>query len=374
MRILFVVLIFVHGIIHLMGVAKAFAPGGLSRLTLEVSKPAGLIWLTASILFTVAAILFITGNSSWWMIAAPALVISQALIIMAWSDAKFGTVANIIIVVPLIIAAANSLPSSFANIYRKEVMRGLQRSSELQVVQAEDIRHMPEPVQRYLVYTGAVGKPRPQNVRAAFAGHMKTKMDGSWMDITSRQYNFFDDPKRVFYIESSMFGIPFDGLHLYAGPHATMQIRVASLFQVVDARGAEMDKGETVTLFNDMCFLAPASLIDAKISWESVDSLTVRARFTNAGNTITAVLFFNRTGELTDFSSEDRYQSADGKTYLNYRWSTPVKEYRDFQGCRLASSAEAIWHPPGGDLVYAKFDLIELEYNCRNTTAGNSND
>jgi hypothetical protein len=299
------------------------------------------------------------------MAGVPALAISQILIILSWGDAKFGTVANIIIALPLIIAAASSLPSGFANTYRKEVHKGLQRSSAMPLVREEDIRHLPEPVRRYLVYAGIVGKPRVQNVHAVFGGLMRTTLHGSWMDIASRQYDFFDEPTRVFFIESSMYGLPFDGLHLYTGPTATMQIRVASLFQVVDARGPEMNKGETVTLFNDMCLLAPASLIDAKISWEPVDSLTVRARFTNAGNTITALLFFDGAGELTDFSSEDRYQSTDGKTYVNYRWSTPVKEYKDFQGYRLASHGDAIWHTPGGDFAYAKFDLKELECNCR---------
>ena len=158
---------------------------------------------------------------------------------------------------------------------------------------------------------------------------------------------------------------PGDKVNRHSGICPGLCADTCSMFQVVDARGPEMNRGETVTLFNDMCLLAPASLIDANISWESVDSLTVRARFTNAGNTITALLYFNPAGELTDFSSEDRYLSEDGKTYLNYRWSTPVKEYRDFRGYRLASYGEAIWHTPGGNFVYARFDLRELEYNCR---------
>jgi hypothetical protein len=365
MRLLFVILLFAHGLIHPMGFGKAFNVGDLEQLKEDITRPAGVMWLLATGLYCAAGILFLLRSDSWWMAGVPALVLSQILIILSWSDAKFGTVANIIVLVPLVIAVMNALPSSFRNTYKREVTLGLERRPTRPVVREEDVRHLPLPVQAYLRGVGVIGKPGPQNFRATFVGQMQRDTSGGWMDIRAQQYDFFDDPKRVFYIESSMFGIPFDGLHLYAGPNATMQIRVGSLFQVVDARGAEMNKGETVTLFNDMCLLAPASLIDATIAWESVDSLTVRARFTNAGNTITALLFFNRVGELTDFSSEDRFQSLDGKTYQNYRWSTPVEAYKDFQGYRLASKAEAIWHPAGGDLVYAKFNLIELEYNCR---------
>lgn len=363
MRPLFVILLFAHGLIHLMGFVKSFNLADVKKLGGPIARPAGVLWLVAAVLYCAAGILLFFRSDSWWMPGAPALLLSQILIILSWSDAKFGTVANIIIALPLVIAVASSLPSGFAGTYRKEVKRGLSRLSSTPLVREEDIRHLPEPVQRYLVYAGVVGKPRVQNVHAVLAGQMRTRMDGSWMDIAARQYDFFDEPTRVFFIESSMYGLPFDGLHVYTGPTATMQIKVASLFQVVDARGPEMNKGETVTMFNDMCVLAPASLIDAPIAWESVDSLTVRGRFTNAGNTITASLLFNTSGELIDFSSDDRYLSADGKTYLNYRWTTPVGEYKEYHGYRIASYGEAIWHTPGGDFAYAKFDLKEVEYN-----------
>jgi hypothetical protein len=184
------------------------------------------------------------------------------------------------------------------------------------------------------------------------------------MDFSSEQYNFFDDPTRLFLIESSLFGIPFNGLHLYAGRSATMQIKVASLFQVVDARGDTMTRSETVTLFNDMCIMAPATLIDTDITWEPIDSLVAKATFTNKGFAISALLYFNERGELVDFSSDDRFMSTDGITYKNYRWTTPMSNYREFDGRRIATQAELVWHTPQGKYVYGKFELAEIEYNC----------
>jgi hypothetical protein len=84
---------------------------------------------------------------------------------------------------------------------------------------------------------------------------MKRNIKSGWMNITSHQYNFFDELSRFFFIRAKMFGIPFDGLHVYAGNTATMQIKVASMFQVVDAKGEKMSHGETVTILNDMCFM-----------------------------------------------------------------------------------------------------------------------
>ena len=69
---------------------------------------------------------------------------------------------------------------------------------------------------------------------------------------------------------------------------ATMRIKAAALVRVVDVSGNEMDQGETVTMFNDMCVMAPATLISPAIAWEPVDARTARASFTNAGHAIRA--------------------------------------------------------------------------------------
>lgn len=89
------------------------------------------------------------------------------------------------------------------------------------------------------------------------------------MVFRSEQYNFFDQPTRLFLMKATRYGLPVEGLHLFRGDSATMQIKLASLLQVVDAKGPKMNQGETVTLFNDLCLMAPAALIDKeRIQWE----------------------------------------------------------------------------------------------------------
>jgi hypothetical protein len=145
-----------------------------------------------------------------------------------------------------------------------------------------------------------------------------------------------------------------------------MRVKAAALVPVVDVSGAEMNQGETVTMFNDMCVMAPATLIDPAIAWESVDARTARARFTNAGQTIRAELSFNEAGELTHFWSDDRYQaSPDGRTVKKVRWSTPLASYRSFGPVRLASGGGGRWHEPGRDYAYIELTLDDVQYNLR---------
>jgi hypothetical protein len=363
MRLFLVFIMVIHGLLHLLGFIKAFSLGKVVQLTRDISKPVGILWLLAAILFIGAAILFLLKVQQWWIPAAPAVFLSQALIVFSWGDARFGTLLNVIILLPLIVAVVNVLPSSFQNRYGIEVRKELALSADTAPVTEADLRHLPEPVQNYLRYVGVVGQPRVQNLRAVSSGAMKMKLNGRWLGIRARQYNFFNVPARIYYISSSMFGLPFDGLHLYTGFRASMQIKVAHLLRVVNARGDIMNKSETVTLFNDMCVLAPATLIDKNIQWNTIDPRTVDATFTNQGNTINAILSFNDKNELVNFVSGDRSLSLDGKTFKSFPWSTPVRDYREYDVVKVASYGEAIWHMPEGEFTYAKFSLEELEYN-----------
>lgn len=356
-------IIIVHSLIHLLGFIKAFNLAQVNQLTGEISKGTGLFWLLATVLFLVMITLYLLNSDLWWMVGAVAVILSQILIILSWSDAKYGTIANIILIVPIIAAFAGQLPNSYQNRFEVEVKEGLNRYPRQELLKEEDMVHLPQPVQKYIRYSGAIGKEKLHNFRAVFQGQFKTKPDSEFLDIRAVQYNFFDDPARIFYMDSNMFGLPVEGLHMYIDATASMQIKLAYLLQVVNARGPEMNQGETVTMFNDICFLAPAALVDKNIEWEPIDSTTVRAAFTNQGNTISALLFFNEKGELVNFFSEDRFESADGNDFKNYRWSTPLTDYKNFGGRKLASHGEAIWHKPEGEYTYAKFNLVDIKYN-----------
>ena len=364
MRLLFSLLIIVHGLIHLMGFAKAFKCAGISQLTQEISRPVGLLWLCCALTLTVSGTLFLLRQAPWWWLALPAILVSQALIFASWSDAKFGTVANLIIILPLIAAALEARPGSYINRYEAAAREGLARCGDMPLITEADLDHLPDPVQKYLRITGAVGKPQIHNFRAVFTGDFRNGLKSPWMAFRSEQYNFFDQPTRVFLMKAAMFGLPLEGFHLFRDDSATMQIKVASLLQVVDGKGPQMNQGETVTLFNDMCLMAPAALIDRqRIHWEAAGPLAARARFTHMSSTISALLSFNQAGELIDFISNDRFMSADGKTFKSCPWSTPVRNYKEFGGRKVVAYGEAVWHTPEGEFSYGKFNLVEIEYN-----------
>ena len=184
------------------------------------------------------------------------------------------------------------------------------------------------------------------------------------MPLAAEQHNFGGEFARLFYMTASMLAVPVQGYHRYVGSAASMRVKVAGVVPVATADGPVMTQSETVTLFNDMCIMAPATLIDPAIAWEAVGAHRVKARFSNAGYTIQAELWFSDSGELTNFVSDDRYQaSTDGTTMRRVRWSTPVRGYRSYGVARLAGFGEGRWHEPGGEYAYIELTIDDVVYN-----------
>ena len=360
----FAILLLLHGSIHLLGAAKAFGWADLSQLTQSVSQAQGVLWLASALLFSVTATALFVWPRGWWLIGAGAIAVSMLAIVPSWADAKAGAGVNGIVALGLVLGFLSQGPSSLRAEYEADVERYVSNAMPASPVTEADLAHLPPPVQRYLRVTGAVGQPRVSNFHVRMHGRIREGPQRRWMPLRAEQYNAIRPAARLFYLTAAMFAIPVQGYHRYAGASASMRVRAAALMTVAAADGPEMTQGETVTLFNDMCVLAPATLIDPAIEWHALDARTTRARFTNAGYTIGAELSFNDAGELTDFASEDRYQSQpDGKMMRRLRWSTPVERYRSFGAVRLPSAGHGRWHDPEGEYAYIELTIDDVQYN-----------
>lgn len=231
------------------------------------------------------------------------------------------------------------------------------------IVTEQDLAPLPDPVQRYLRLTGAVGQPRVGEYRVRMRGRIRSGPAAAWMPLEAEQVSFAHPPARLFFLRASMMGVPVIGLHRYVGEHAIMDIRLAGLVPIVNAKGPDMDRAETVTLFNDMAILAPATLLSPAIEWGRATADTVEGVFRNAGQTVRARLVFDGTGELVDFVSDDRARTSDGgKSSVPERWNTPMRDYRAFGPHRLASRGAARWQSATGAWDYIELEMLSVEY------------
>ena len=116
-KYILIFVIFMHGIIHFIGFAKAFNYGKITQITAAISKPIGMLWLLTTILFIATTILFLLKKDAWLLFGFIAVIISQILIFTVWKDAKFGTITNVIILVVLYL---NWGSYRFEKVYQKD--------------------------------------------------------------------------------------------------------------------------------------------------------------------------------------------------------------------------------------------------------------
>lgn len=367
------VVVALHGLIHLLGAAKGFGWAEVTQLRQPISNIMGGAWLAAAMLVVAAGVMLARSARGWWIVSAAAALTSQAVILSSWSDAKAGTVVNLILLLAAGYGFAARGPRSYRAEYRRRVDLALAEPTHVGVVTEADLAALPAAVAGYVRRSGAVGESRVVNFRARIHGRIRAGLAKPWMSFTGEQVNTYGtSPSRLFLMDATLFGLPLDVLHVLAGSSATMRVRLCSVLPMVNAAGPEMDRSETVTLFNDLCVLAPAALIDAPITWQSLGAHRVRAGFTNGAHTVSAELVFNDEHELVNFVSDDRTRaSADGRHFTPQRWSTPLSVYRTFDAQRVATHGEGRWHAPDpeGEFSYIEFNVDEIVYNIASAEA-----
>jgi hypothetical protein len=372
LRLVLGVVVVLHGLLHLLGGVKGLGWSTVSSLSQPIGRVTGGIWLVVAVVVVLAGLLLALKAPGWWVACGVAAVASQAVIATSWTDAGAGTVVNVVLIGAAVYGWASQGPRSLGREYQRRVRTAQSASPAPQAISGslvteQDLAPLPTSVAAYVRHTGAVGRPRVTNLRAHLHGRIRASASSTWMPFTGEQVNTFGTRScRLFSMDARLHGIPVDVLHVFVDDAATMRVRAASLLPMVDAAGPEMDRAETVTLFNDLCVLAPAALVDADVTWTVLGPDRVHADFTRGLQTIGADLLFDEHDELVDFVSDDRLAgSGNGRTFTPRRWSTPLTDYRSVGGRRLATHGDARWGGPDPQESFTYLDLTieDIAYN-----------
>lgn len=216
----------------------------------------------------------------------------------------------------------------------------------------EDIVNLPLPVQKYFRYCGYIGKPKMSFMKATFKDvDFSFGKDKSVIKIDYTQYNFVNEPHRFAYIDSSMYGIPFEGLDSYTAGNGSMKGVLAKLFTLFNQTGENMDKACLATYLSE-CLIIPNAALQDYVVWEEIDDLHVKATISYYGITAGGIFTFNSNGEMLSFVTDDREVIATDGISEKVKWSAVFGEYAEKDGIKKPTVLKAIWHYDDGDLVY----------------------
>lgn len=232
---------------------------------------------------------------------------------------------------------------------------------QTKTITAEMLQDLPAPVQRYLTYSGILGKPAVQSVRIQFSGRFRRGADQPWMRMTADQVYTIPEPGFVWNARFIVAGLPLmRARDTYRNGTGHMFARLAWLIPIFDVRGKELDQGTMVRFLQEMMWY-PSAFLQPYIRWSAVDDQNADVTFTDHGKSVSGRMTFDAQGRVTQFVAQ-RFRESNGNFIWN-TWCTPVTAYGEFAGLKLPAAGQAVWKLEEGDLQYADLQILRVEYD-----------
>lgn len=215
----------------------------------------------------------------------------------------------------------------------------------------EDIAGLPSPMQQHFEYCGLLGTPKMTYMKADFKNvDFKMSADKT-IKIDYTQYNFVEKPQRLAFIDSSLYGIPFEGLDSYQNGTGSMKGRLAKLITLFDQRGPDMNKACLVTILAE-CIFVPSIALQDYITWEAIDETHAKATISYYGISAGGVFTIDQSGAVISFKTKDRVATGLDGSKREAEWSAVILDYQTINGIKAPKTVQSIWHYPEGDRIY----------------------
>ncbi len=362
-RYLLAFLLLAHGLIHLMGFFKAYKLAEIPQLNAPISKPVGMLWLAAAVLFVLSGVLFFLKKDAWWMPATAAVLLSQMLIFSAWQEARFGTAANLIIIVAIVFGYGIW---HFNAMVKSELSSFLpQQLPSASTLTSEKIAELPTVVQQWLLRSNAVDRPITNTLHLDQNGAMRSTPDGKWMPVQAEQFFTVEHPGFYWMADVTMMpGVHLAGRDKYQEGHGHMLIKAFSLFPVADSKGPETDQGSMLRYLAETCWF-PSAAVREYIRWEQLDSVSAKATMRYGGVEASGTFHFTEEGDLKSFDALRYYDRKGGATLEKWHIENDLTSFRDFEGIRIPTKSEVSWQLAGGDFTWYRLEITNVQYNVQ---------
>jgi hypothetical protein len=365
MKTFFIIVTILHACIHFLGFASAFNLLKNAGIEARINPAFGILWLVTGLLFLIGitAYGFNSRLYTWFLLSA--VLLSQYLIILSWSDAKYGTLINLIIMIVLLLGNAKS---SFNAMVEQEVAilnRDIPKSTA-RIIDTSAISELPFPVARWLVQSGALGKPVTEQVWLKQSGRMRTKPGGDWMPFTAQQQYSIPTTSFVWSVNVSVFpGIALLGRDKLVEDEGTMLIKLMGLFTVAkDGPNPQASSGTMIRYLAETCWF-PAAALSNHISWRTIDSSSAEATLRINDSEVSGVFEFSEEGDFKAFRT-DRFYGA-GDDAVMEKWLVKAVETKSMNGFRIPVKAEVIWQLDSADFKWLELEITAIRYDSATT-------
>lgn len=360
MKIVLYLVIALHGIIHVFGFLKAYDLFHFKGISQPVSKPLGILWLISCILFGSTLFLLMKDYRLWWVFGIIAIVLSQVLIFLFWQDTKFGSIPNVLILVPCIVGFFQATFSNKIVEERQAMLSSvtIHQSSS----QQKSINTLPIPVQKWLRKSGIDEKAQIKKVYLTQDIKMKLKPEQkNWNTGQAEQYFTIYPPGFNWSVDLNMNALlSIQGRDRFENGIGEMLMKIVSIFSVVDVKDNEKINQAALQRYLAEIIWFPSAALSPHIKWETLDDHTAKATFHYKNIKGSGVFHFNEQGDFKRFTAK-RYKDTDD-TAKKHEWIAEATEWNTINGVRVPTKLSVTWKLAQKDWTWLELEITELKY------------
>ncbi|MBK7344342.1 MAG: hypothetical protein IPJ06_15350 [Saprospiraceae bacterium] len=279
----------------------------------------------ATVLFLIAMLALLANQVTWFMWSTVAILLSQILILSAWQDARFGTLANCLLLIATVVGFG---------VWKFDRMTNRDRFDLNQHAQsALQWPNQPGPpfIRQWINRSGIPDRTLLR-VNLRQSGRMRITPNGKWLPFSAEQEFTPQSPGFIWTTRVDVFpGIFLLGRDFYHQGEGQMKIDLYGLIPVVHASGNELDQGTLLRYLGETVWF-PSGALHPCIQWESSGPNQAVATMTWGKTQASGTFTFSPEGDFQKYQALRYYNRPDGPTLENWVIQAEPNSFRNFRG------------------------------------------
>lgn len=355
-----------HGLIHVMGFLNAFEINWIDQSLFSIRyadtprRILGALWLATALFFIVALVMYLQKSTQWWFFSLIAIALSQILILLFWKDARYGTLANLILLFPTLFSMGSY---SFQKLIDEDTRKltGTVKPYVVSTISSEELVHLPDLLSRYLKNVGVPGSAPISQVYVHQECRLRTQPDADWMKGRATHHAVTNAPGFVWHLKADDGKMSLEGRDLYQGGDGKMLIRAFSLIPVVNVHSDEIGHSASIRFLSEMIWY-PTAMLNDYVTWTQVNDHQLQATLEDGKNKVQAIFHFNEEGLISKVTAERYFETGKNPQLKPWEAQIDTDSYKVFNGILIPTRAKLIWHLDGGPFHWFDLKISDVEF------------
>lgn len=229
-------------------------------------------------------------------------------------------------------------------------------------VSESDIVALPEPVRRYLHYSGVLDRSAPSFVRLEHGGTFRTSPNQKWTPIEGVEYFTALPPGSLWYaVLEPAPPVTIRARDCYLHGQGNMLVKLLSLVPLSNERGPKLDQGALLRFLAETPWIPSALLPGGPMEWSVVDESSAQVTLRDGPTKVSAIFHLGSDGAITRVQAERFRSVEDG--YELVPWGGTYRKYAEVGGIRVPMEVEVTWRLESGDFTYARFRVTKIAFD-----------